>query len=477
MITSYNFTLASYEFLKGATVVDTFFLPDSFLLTPSGGDATGVLISEDNGHHTRFLSNPELLAMGFATVALFTAQFDADKLSVIPANAANPAGAANYVQFSDGANFAGSIDFQWDDTAKEQTIGNGTNSFTIRTVGGGGTSSNLAIGTDALDVAEAGAANNVGIGHSAGIGVTTGDANVFIGLYSGYNVSTASFNIALGNHAFEGGAAITGESNIAIGDRALESAEGGLLRNVVIGNDAGSGGTFASATDNVIIGTNTGSSIVSGDHNVNIGTGAGYSNTTGVRNVCIGKAAGKYSVTAFDNISIGYYAGAGAALTGGYNVFMGVKSGYNAAGASEHNIAIGYYAGKSISGGSFNVFMGWSAGIANAAGTNNVAIGWYAGGSNVTGNKNVFIGYGAGGSETTSNKLHIANDSSSSLIYGDFATGITTLNSTLVIAAQTAAAAAALTPAEGMIVNVSTTDATFLTTGLWKYQGAAWSAI
>ena len=66
---------------------------------------------------------PEGVVIGFITSK--EKHPDADKLSVIPANAANPSGAANYVQYSDGANFASSIDFQWDDVAKELTAGDG----------------------------------------------------------------------------------------------------------------------------------------------------------------------------------------------------------------------------------------------------------------------------------------------------------------------------------------------------------------
>ena len=39
----------------------------------------------------------------------------------------------------------------------------------------------------------------------------------------------------------------------------------------------------------------------------------------------------------------------------------------------------------------------------------------------------------------------------------------------------TATAASALTPQAGMIAYVTSTDATFVTTGFWKYQGGAWS--
>jgi hypothetical protein len=41
----------------------------------------------------------------------------------------------------------------------------------------------------------------------------------------------------------------------------------------------------------------------------------------------------------------------------------------------------------------------------------------------------------------------------------------------------TATAASAITPAEGMLIFVSSTDATFLTIGIWSYQNGAWKAL
>ena len=54
-------------------------------------------------------------------------------------------------------------------------------------------------------------------------------------------------------------------------------------------------------------------------------------------------------------------------------------------------------------------------------------------------------------------------------------TGLAT--TVLTITPQTATAASALTPVEGMIVVVSDTDGTFTSTGVWIYEGAAWAKI
>jgi hypothetical protein len=42
---------------------------------------------------------------------------------------------------------------------------------------------------------------------------------------------------------------------------------------------------------------------------------------------------------------------------------------------------------------------------------------------------------------------------------------------------MTATAASAITPAEGMLLFVSNTDATFTSVGLWSYQNGAWKAL
>lgn len=362
MVTSYNFALAAYEFSKAATVIDSFYLPDSFLETPGGGDAVGVRISEDTGAHTRFLSNNELSAMGFATVALFTTQFDADKLSVVPANVANPSGADTYIQYSDGANFASSSDFTWDDTEKVLKVG-------------------------AVNVSDGGAAAGVG--------------NVVVGTPS-----------AGGN--------ITGHYNVAMGSNALRD-------------------------------------VTTGTSNIGIGNYAGRQLTNGTHNVCIGAYTGGTSTGNY-NTFIGDRAGDSNTMTLAYgNIGMGRQCMYNLVDG-EHNVCIGTYTGQYLTTGNYNTFVGRN-----------------AGGEVATGSNNVFLGNSAGASMTGSSLLAIGSGAAP-LVYGDFAAGHLTINDILTVALQTAASASGITPAEGMIVNVSDTDGTFLTAGLWIYQGAAWNA-
>jgi hypothetical protein len=70
--------------------------------------------------------------------------------------------------------------------------------------------------------------------------------------------------------------------------------------------------------------------------------------------------------------------------------------------------------------GSNNTAIGGGALYSNTTCNNNTAVGFQSGYS-ATGTGSVFLGYQAGANETGSNKLYIANNSSSTLIYGDFA--------------------------------------------------------
>jgi hypothetical protein len=185
-------------------------------------------------------------------------------------------------------------------------------------------------------------------------------------------------------------------------------------------------------------------SIVAG--NVGIGTitpGAkldvaghiGVSNTG--NSVFIGKDAGLNDDLSFNyNTFVGYLAG----LTnsdGEYNCAFGaytLRSNTNGYGNSaigdyalednttgDENSALGYYALASNSSGSGNNAIGLNALRNSLSGSNNIAVGNFSGYLG-NGSNNVYLGYQAGYSNTSSNKLYIENSNSTSpLIYGDFA--------------------------------------------------------
>jgi hypothetical protein len=123
-------------------------------------------------------------------------------------------------------------------------------------------------------------------------------------------------------------------------------------------------------------------------------------------------------VSGYVDSSNGYKIGNAVVLhKNGTGIFLGAGSGEYNTGNS--NTFLGTTSGMNNSSGQNNTFVGYGAGEENTTGSHNTYIGRYAG-SGSTGSSNVFIGHGAGYDEDESNKLHIANDSSNTLIYGEF---------------------------------------------------------
>lgn len=142
--------------------------------------------------------------------------------------------------------------------------------------------------------------------------------------------------------------------------------------------------------------------IATGDYNSFFGNQAGQKTTTGSYNTFMGASAGL------------------ANTTGIYNSFFGEGAGFNntIGGA---NTFLGRHAGHKNNDGQKNVFVGDGAGLDNTKGSNNVYLGRLSGHYN-QGSNNLYLGSGAGGKVTNeSNALRIANNSSKTLILGDFA--------------------------------------------------------
>ncbi len=143
-------------------------------------------------------------------------------------------------------------------------------------------------------------------------------------------------------------------------------------------------------------------SITGGSNSLFLGQNAGGS-STGDGNIFVGKFAGNQNTSGNDNTITGYASGS-----------------LNTTGTN--NSYYGHIAGHENKTGSNNVAIGDQCLYSDSSGNNNVAIGVEAGNNN-QGSGNVFIGFGAGYSETGSDKLYIANNNTSTLIYGDFSTG------------------------------------------------------
>ncbi|QHO62982.1 hypothetical protein MICH65_0001 [Candidatus Chazhemtobacterium aquaticus] len=221
--------------------------------------------------------------------------------------------------------------------------------------------------------------------------------------------------------------------NASSGALGLELRTGGAnLHNVLLGDEAGRSNT--TGANNNFLGSQSGYSNTTGYSNNFLGYQSGYSNTTGYFNNFLGQQSGRSNTTGVHNNFLGYQSGY-SNTTGYLNNFLGSQSGY------------------SNTTGYFNDFLGNQAGYYNQTGTGNLAIGYrsfgYGTGAAFTGadyntiigyeagyslransDNNVFIGYRAGYSETGSNKLYLANSSTTSLIYGDFSTGVVGLGGT-----------------------------------------------
>lgn len=325
---------------------------------------------------------------------------------------------------------------------------------------------------------------NVFIGDWSGYKNNGGNYNTYIGFQSGLYAGNAGGDVFRNTFMgfMSGRNAYGGEKNTFLGYKAGYNNNGGFS-NVYIGDSVGTSNT--SGSNNTFIGSEVGSSNTTGKDNVFIGSKVGLSNTTGSYNVFLGKEAGNSNVSSQFNTYIGYQAGYNASGSS-YNTAVGYQAGYSQT-TWQAGTFLGFQAGKNTTGRQ-NVFLGSSAGIAFTTGGDNVCIGAGAGGSNdspfveatgtenifigyftgykcgsathnlivgpqtpygdsyITGSynvylgedagnqsgsasNNVFIGYNAGKDEVNSNRLYIDNsDTSSPLIYGDFANDRLALN-------------------------------------------------
>jgi len=235
-----------------------------------------------------------------------------------------------------------------------------------------------------------------------------GTCALFCNTISNYNVAVGSFalgsntngsgNTANGTFALQNNT--TGSNNIANGFYALFANTSGCF-NIAVGFEALRNNIYGYA--NIANGYQALRNNTTGGLNIANGTCALYCNTSGGGNIAIGLLALKNNTS------------------GGYNIAIGRETlGSNTSGGD--NIANGFQALPSNTTGCNNIAVGDFTLYSNTCGNCNIAIGCFALGLNCTGCNNVAIGTCAGYNETGSNKLHIANSSYCTLIYGDFST-------------------------------------------------------
>jgi hypothetical protein len=264
-------------------------------------------------------------------------------------------------------------------------------------------------------------AQNTNFGFDAGY---SGNYNTNIGYMAG-DTATGSGNTFVGYMV--GAVNTSGGSNTMVGSNAGKANTTGLS-NSFFGNNSGFSNT--SGNMNCFFGDQAGRSNTTGSNNNFVGYGAGLSNTTGGTNNFFGRYSGQNNTTGNNNSFFGQASG-NRNSTGINNNFFGSSSGLMNNNGNNNNF-YGYASGQTNNSGSENVFFGNYSGYSNTSGSYNTLIGNYSGYSNITGNYNVFIGNRAGYSETGSNKLYIDNSNTTTpLIYGDFASDIVNINGKL----------------------------------------------
>lgn len=186
-----------------------------------------------------------------------------------------------------------------------------------------------------------------------------------------------------------------------------------LLRTITLGDSAGkryANGIYSidNGTDNVFIGTNSGSNVTTESYNTFLGSNTGKNTTSGNNNTLIGSYAGTSLTTGIQNTIVGSNA-AISITSGSYNVINGYKAGSSIT-TSTNNVILGTSAGNKLTQGNLNVFVGQSTGLKTTIANQNTFIGSYSGMTNTTGIANTYLGYNTGNASITgSNNVLLGN--------------------------------------------------------------------
>jgi hypothetical protein len=255
-------------------------------------------------------------------------------------------------------------------------------------IGGGGSTTNTALGALALVSTIAGGVANTAVGGTALLANTTGASNVAVGWEALTANTTGTSNVAIGRSALY--SSTTANNNTAIGRDALYTNTTGSANTAT-----GSGAMYANTT---------------GYSNTATGLSALRLNTTGFGNVASGETSLYYNTTGSNNTAVGIYAGNGNApynATGTNSVFIGANANPLADGQT-NQVVIGYQA---TGLGSNTVVLGNSSIVATRL-QGRVGIGVDpTGTTNVSG---LFIR--AGSSQSTNNMFEVQNSAGAPLV-------------------------------------------------------------
>ena len=227
--------------------------------------------------------------------------------------------------------------------------------------------------------------------------------SVFLGQGNHQSGTSGSFDVAIGCNAmrcFNG----TSSCSVAIGYQSMCCVQASS-NSIAIGNGAAIC-SFCNS-DSIFMGTCVGGDCVSNTcGSIYIGACAGRGDTgcstnTGTNNIFLGTLTGSNNFVSVSNVFIGDCAGAGSANSinnGNCNIFVGKQAGCNIC-TGDHNIALGTLSGCGTSSGwagSNNIFLGNNSGRQIDEGNYNIAIGRCAGYTNQDGCCNTFLGFDAG---------------------------------------------------------------------------------
>lgn len=257
------------------------------------------------------------------------------------------------------------------------------------------------------------------------------EANTFLGKdVFGANTNAGNQLTAVGYRALY--SSTSGYANTAVGITALTSCTSGFS-NTAVGAD--SLYSLTTGFNNASLGIYSGRHITTGQGNVSVGSDSNGYQTTGSNNTAVGTQTLYHNVSGEQNVAVGMYAlrGGSESLSNGSTVSYGTavgaralyfcRAGFNAAFGHEalyntttgpNNTGAGAAAGWRLTTGGYNVFLGYRAGynaLQDATSNNSIAIG---DGAYTTGSNGIAIGSGV---SARANTVFIGNSSHSDLYH------------------------------------------------------------
>ena len=270
----------------------------------------------------------------------------------------------------------------------------GRNALNIQNFASATNSHNTAVGANAGEHITTGLENTI-VGSLAADALQEGQENVVVGYNALSADTTGSRNVAVGQSTLRsqnmGGSSVVLSYNTAVGFQAGINLTDGTANTFLGMLSAGNG--VVTGDHNTAVGGETLYSLTSGIDNTIMGYQAGSKITTGAQNVAIGREALETEDTGSHSTAVGYlalrvqnYDAACQNTALGYQAGVAVQTGI-------HNTLLGSFAGHNVVTGSQNTILGYNLAVATYNNTASIVIG-----SNITGGGSnvVRIGTSAG---------------------------------------------------------------------------------